>query len=397
VENFAGKNRNLKLKNFKKNGIMPDAKTLKTFILPFTIMVNTTVGIGIFALPFVVSKAGILISMAYFVVLGAAAISIHLMFAEISLATPDYKRMPGFAKIHLGRWAEIYEYFSIMLGFLASLAAFIIIGGEFLFEICGPIFGGSQFFYNMAYGLAGAILVYLGINIVSRIGFWGLIIFLAIFTTIIAKGLPLINFDNFTLAAANPRDLFLPYGAILYSLWASSSIPEVEEMLGRKNRKDLLKKTVFVSGITAALVYLFFSLTIAGITGNATTPSALIGLKDIFGAGISNLLFFFGLVTSFTSFIIMGLTLKKVLAYDCGLNKNIAWTIAAIGPLALVAAGLNDFVSIFGVVGGIVLGIDAILILLMYQKIKPDKKNLAYPLFLIFGTGIILEILHIFN
>lgn len=386
--------------NFLKNypiGIMPDLKTLKTFLYPLAILVNTTIGIGIFALPFVVSRAGVLVSLLYFALLGFAVIAIHLMFGQVALETPDYKRLPGFAKIHLGKTAQIYAIISIVIGFLASLAAFIIIGGQFLFQIFSPLWNVSEFACSIVYALAGAILVFFGINIVSRIGFWGLIIFFAIFAIIMVNGLPLMNLGNFPLLWQSPQDIFLPYGAILYALWASSSIPEAEEMLGRKNRKDLLNRIILISGIIAVGVYLLFSLMIVGITGSATAESALIGLKNIFGQEISNLLFFFGFVTSFTSFIIMGLTLKKVLFYDCGFNKNFAWAISSLVPIALVGLGLNDFISIFGLVGGILLGADGIMILLMYQKIRPKEKFLTYPFLFIFAAGIIYEILYVFN
>ncbi len=40
------------------------------------------------------------------------------------------------------------------------------------------------------------------------------------------------------------------------------------------------------------------------------------------------------------------------------------------------------------------LGIDGILILLMYKKIRKDMKFLIYPLFLVFLGGIIYELIY---
>jgi len=54
---------------------------------------------------------------------------------------------------------------------------------------------------------------------------------------------------------------------------------------------------------------------------------------------------------------------------------------------------VKQFIPVISFVGGVMLGIDGILILLMYRKIKP-KQILVYPLFLILFGGIIYEIIY---
>ena len=101
----------------------------------------------------------------------------------------------------------------------------------------------------------------------------------------------------------------------------------------------------------------------------------------------------FGLLTTFTSFIALGLTLKKVFWYDLKIGKNIAFAITCFIPLVLFLIGIKQFIPIISFVGATMLGIDGILILLMYRKIKP-KQILVYPLFLILFGGIIYEIIY---
>ncbi|MDP2741348.1 MAG: hypothetical protein Q8O66_01510, partial [bacterium] len=59
--------------------------------------------------------------------------------------------------------------------------------------------------------------------------------------------------------------------------------------------------------------------------------------------------------------------------------------------LVLFLLGLNSFIGLISFIGGVLLGIDGILILLMYKKIG-GKKKVIYPLVLIFLLGIIYEI-----
>ncbi|HOX29532.1 MAG TPA: aromatic amino acid transport family protein [Candidatus Paceibacterota bacterium] len=353
---------------------------------------NTTIGIGIFALPYIASRVGIGVMAAYFLVLGFVAVIIHLMFAEVALSTPDYKRFPGFVKIHLGAKAEWIALVCTIVGFLASMIAFMVIGGQFLQSFFSPWLSAPENAFSIAYFLAGSLFIYLGINLVSKIELWGLVIFFTIMGAIMIIGLPSFQLSNLLVNSGTGKDLLLPYGAVLFALWASSSIPEVEEMLGRENRKKFLKPVVVWSSALSLFAYVSFIILIIGLTGGNTTQSALMGLKPLFGNGLLSLCFLFGFITSFTSFIIIGLTLKKILAYDLKINKLAAWSITAATPLALYLAGIKDFIAIFSFVGGILLSIDGIMIVMMYQKIRPEKNLIAYPLILFFIGGIIYEL-----
>jgi amino acid permease len=370
---------------------------LKTFLFPLATMCNTIIGVGIFSLPYIAAKVGLFLMLAYFLALGCLTAAIHLMFCEIALKTPDYKRLGGFAKIYLGGWGKNLALTSNVVGFFGIMVAFMVVGGQFLAQLIAPFFGGTQTLYSLIYFMAGALLIYFGIDMVSRVGLYGLALFFVIFIVLALKGSLFFNSVNLLVQTAAPGNFFLPYGAVLFSLWASSSIPEIEEMLGRKKHKELLKPVVLASSAIALLVYILFTVLIVGITGPSTTESAFIGLKNVLGAGTTWLFFLFGLVTSFTSFIIIGLTLKKMLIYDLNIKKNVAWGLTAVVPMILFLSGVKNFIDIFSVVGGVLLGLDGILILLMYAKIRPDKKLITYPLLLIFVGGIIYELKYFFN
>jgi len=163
--------------------------------------------------------------------------------------------------------------------------------------------------------------------------------------------------------------------------------------VGVKQKKKALRWIIPIAIFIPIIVYLFFIYLILGITGPQTTESALTGLRDVLGDGIVSLALCFGLLTTFTSFIALGLTLKKVFWYDLKIGKNIAFAITCFIPLVLFLIGIKQFIPIISFVGATMLGIDGILILLMYRKIKP-KQILVYPLFLILFGGIIYEIIY---
>jgi len=363
---------------------------LKNYIYPISTLVGTIIGVGFFSLPYVTLKVGFWAMLVYFLVIGVLLIFIHLIFGELAIKTPDYKRLPGFARIYLGKWGEKIAIISTILGIFGAILAYLIIGGAFLSDLLSPIFSGNIIFYTLIYFLAGALIIFFDIKIVSKIEFWGLISFFLILIAVFFKSHSLINVGNI-FTSLNANYLFLPYGIILFSLWGLDLIPETEEMLGEK--KNLLKIIIPISILIPILVYIFFIYLILGISGSQTTESALAGLKNYLGGAV-NLLLLAGFLTTFTSFISIGLTLKKIFWYDLKIGKNLAWVIACFTPLILFLIGIKNFIPVISMVGGVMLGIDGILILLMYQKIKPERKILVSPLIIIFLLGIIYEIIY---
>ena len=63
----------------------------------------------------------------------------------------------------------------------------------------------------------------------------------------------------------------------------------------------------------------------------------------------------------------------------------------------LLFAGLNNFLAIISFIGGVTLGLEGIIILMMYQKIRPDRKILTYPLGLAMFAAMFYEIIYFFK
>jgi tyrosine-specific transport protein len=362
-------------------------------VYPIATLSGTIIGVGFFALPYITSKVGFWIMLGYFFVLGILVTLVHLFFGELSLKTPDYKRLPGFAKFHLGNWGERIALISTILGTFGAILAYLIVGGEFLTELVLPILGGNSIIWTIFYWAVGSILIFFGIKIISKVEIFDLIAFLMILILIFLKGFSQFKTTNL-FPCLDFSQIFLPYGPILFSLWGAALIPEVEEMLGENKR--ILPKIILISILIPIIFYLLFIFSILGISGQKTTESALIGLRDSLGQGIVLPMLLFGILTTFTSFIALGLTLKKVFWYDLKIEKNLAFLITCLIPIILFLIGVKHFIPIISFVGGVMLGIDGILILLMYRKIKP-KNCLVYPLFLILFGGIIYEIIYFFR
>ncbi len=68
---------------------------IKTSIYATASLTGTIIGVGFFALPFIAKEVGILTMSIYFLILGFFIFLIHYFYAEVSLNTPDFLRLPG--------------------------------------------------------------------------------------------------------------------------------------------------------------------------------------------------------------------------------------------------------------------------------------------------------------
>ncbi len=360
-----------------------------------SILAGTIIGAGLFSLPYIATTVGLPVLIIYLIVLGAVSLAVHYFLAEICLKTPDYLRLPGFAKHHLGSTAQKIAYFSGITGLLGAVLAYLILGGEFLTLLLEPRIGGSNLHYTFIYFAISSAFIYFGIKAISKVELWGIAVFVVVLVATFFYGFESVSMENLLFIREGKFDIFLPYGPILFALGGLALIPEIEEMLKKGKERNLIFKIIPIGLIFSVIVSLFFVVTILGISGENTTRESLAGLELSLGNGVASLMLVFGLLVIFTSIIAIGLTVKKILWYDLKLPEKLAWAISCFVPLALFIAGVKDFIVVIGVVGAVMIAVDTILILLMYEKIKGKKvRFFTYPLMLAFIIGILYELIY---
>jgi len=291
----------------------------------------------------------------------------------------------------------------MVLSSIGSILAYIIIGGDFLAEIFSPMTGSLgissgqlSVLFAIIYWLLGSALIFLGINIISKIETLGFILFFVLLAALFLIGIPHFKIENLMVRTGGWADIFLPYGAIIFALWGGDMIPEVEEMLGEK--KYRLKKIIIASVVAVVAIDLFFIALTLGVSGAGVNSSAIASLAQILGPLAGAIGFIFGIVASFTSFITSGLTLKKILNYDLKVSKLLSALVTCLVPIFIFLLGVRNFIPIISLIGGVMLGVNGFLILAMYKKIKPEQNNLLLlPLMAVLLAGMAYEIIYFFN
>jgi len=363
---------------------------MSKFLKALAVFTGTIIGVGIFGLPYAASKAGFFIVLAFFLVITVVSIFNHLIYGEVSLGTKGFHRLPGYTEKYLGRRWKIVAFSSVVVGIFGALLAYLIVGGEFLMLFFSQFWGGNSLIYTLLFFSFGAFLIFRGIKSVSKIEIVFLGVFFVLLIAFFVKALPFINTSYFQ--TVDWEFITFPYGIILFSLWGLTTVPEIKEMLG--GDRKLLRKTIISGIILAAITYLFFIMMILGASGPLTTKTAISGFYQVLGGGIVNLGFISGVITCFTSFIALGLVFKKMLWYDMGLPKNLAWFITCFFPLALFLLGFNEFLDIIGLAGAFGVGIAGTVVVFLYREfLRKTQSRRMHPALYLLPVLLILGIL----
>ncbi|MFH1990397.1 MAG: aromatic amino acid transport family protein [Patescibacteria group bacterium] len=357
----------------------------KNFWLATFSLVGTTIGAGIFSLPYAFAKAGFIIGFIEFTVLVGVVLLIQQMLGEITLQTEDKKRLAGLTASYLGNlWGNLVMA-SVLFGGAGTLLIYIILGGGFLSLIAGlDIFWSSMIFFALWF-----VAILVRPRNFGRMEFYvsSLVIFIIVLVAVFNFGS--VNFNNFR--GFDIKNSLVPYGVILFAMTGYSVIPKMEDLLG--GNKHNLKKAIKYGTLIPAIVYLLFVFIILGVSGKLTSPEAISGFSQALN---SNFIMYagalLGLLAVAGAALSYGVYFRETLWYDLKLNKNFAWLITGLIPLSLFIFGARDIIPVVSIVGALFFGFQAFVILLIYKKIKKSKNILYYAAGAIMLFGAALEV-----
>ena len=345
----------------------------KNFWLAVFSLVGTTIGAGIFSLPYVFNKAGFLIALIEFIVLVFVVLLVQQMLGEITLRTKDHKRLIGLSSNYLGRsWKNLVKV-SVLLSGVGTLLIYMVFGGKFISLITGQ----DIFWSSMVFFIFWFLAVLARPKTFGKTEFYisALVIFIIILISVFNFGY--INFNNFR--GFEIKNLFLPYGVILFAMIGYSVIPKMEDLLGAEKHK--LKKAIKYGTLIPAVVYLLFVFIILGVSGGLTSSDAIFGfsraLNSDFIMFVGSIL---GLLAIAEAALSYGVYFRETLWYDLKLNKKVAWALTGFAPLFLFLLGARDLVSIISIVGALFFGFQAVIILMIHKKAKNSEIKPAYAI-----------------
>ncbi|MDD4995896.1 MAG: aromatic amino acid transport family protein [Patescibacteria group bacterium] len=373
---------------------------IKSIIYAISVLSGTIIGVALFSLPYLTLQVGWLTMLLYFIILGGLIVLLHVLFGELVLQTPDQKRFPGIAEYYWGKRGKYLTLTTHLICLVCTILAYILVGGGFLYELLSIIIPNISLpLAILIFWALGALIIFLGSSALNKIQLVGIISFIFVMLGLAWLGRAEISMANVFARNGDNINWFMPYGILIFALWGMTLIPQIEDILGKN--KQYMTRVVIASIILPIIVYILFTALVLGISGTGTEPLALTSLSNQLGKGAYSLILFFGLITTFTSFIAIGLIMAQVFEFDLKIRKIKSWTMTVSLPLLLYFAGIKNFLELIIFLGAVLLAIDGINMLLMYRHGLPQaklwKRFASLILIIMLMGGIVYEIASLIN
>ena len=417
-----------------KKGELNPVLANKKFLMAITTLIGTIVGAGMLGIPFVISQVGFVYGSFLIIVLGLAFLMLNLFLGEIVLRTKKPHQVTGYAEKYLRKTGKRFMMVPLLINGYGALIAYLIGEGATLHSIFG---WGEPLYYTLIFFVVTFIIISRGVKATGTmelilisllfvvVGIIGLLSYdkiqltnlLGIDTTIfmnLAGSLFGSGFMAFlgsikNVLFSNIGIFIAPYGVILFALMGSPAIPEIRQIFDKDRKK--MKKAIIFGSLTPILLYIIFTFIVVGSIGfqnfslleanqRIATVALSIYTNPILGL-FANLL---AVLAMFTSFLTLGLALVDMYHLDYNLKRTYALALAFLVPLIIVLFDVTSFIAILGLTGAFAGGLDAILVILMYWKVKrlgerkPEyqmgkHKILGIVLILLFALGILSQFL----
>ncbi len=363
------------------------------------ILIGTIIGAGFLAIPGIVAKSGYVIGAFYLISIGILMLYLNLALGEISLRTKGHHQLTGYALKYLGVNAKRLMFFTMIFGIYSALLAYLLGTSKSLSFL---FFGNISYFVYFGIGLwlVNSILISHGLSSVKKPMYWGTLAVLFLILVISLIRVPHINVDNFK--TVEWKNIFLPVGVILFAYLGTSSLPEIERYLYK--REKLMKRTILIGSIVPIVVYFIFTSVLVGVYGKSIDEISTLSLGGLFVV--------LGIITMVTSYLILSVALRDMFILDYHKSKKKAWFYTCSVPLILflisVFAHFDSFSAILSISGTISAGLTGVLVVAMIYKAKKEgSRKPEYEVFapkwflilivLLFFVGMAYEILHILS
>lgn len=328
------------------------------------VLAATTVGAGVFSLPYVFAQAGWLVGVSYLVVLSALIVACHVFYFSVLAKLGGGHRLVGIVRAHLGATPYYISFGAVIVGLLVTLVVYLILGAVFLRIIFPGLDGASA---AALFWFVGSLPLFMGERRMLGLEVVGILIMAALIALVFLSASNVGGFLEYP--SVNPLSLLLPFGPVLFSLAGWTAIEPIFDLT--KKEGGISRKALFFSILcgtmgSAALYALF----IAGVLGSAAeiVPDTISGLQH-WPRWEQVVLALFGLFAIWTSYVPVALEIVRSLERDCRWRKFQSMLVILCGPLVLVLAGLDNFLTAVGLAGGVFLSAQYLFIVLVARKV----------------------------
>src|SRR3989338_8370771 len=103
----------------------------KNFILSVGILAGTIIGAGVFSLPYLFTKVGLMAGLIYLLIFAVAYFFIHLMYAQILIIEKHEHQFFYYARKYLSRFWAFVASWAILGELVLALTVYLILAPAF--------------------------------------------------------------------------------------------------------------------------------------------------------------------------------------------------------------------------------------------------------------------------
>lgn len=360
-------------------------KEFKSFWGSVGLLAATTIGAGMFSLPYIFKESGWLAGIFYLLLFGGILIFVHYLYWLSLARVKEKSRLLGLVRERLGNAAFYAAIISVIIGLFLTLVVYLILAQQFSRLIMPE---SASNFGVVLFWLAASLPFLLKLPRLVMAEFFGTLLMVSAVLFVFATG----NGGFSGIAPIKVENIFLPFGAILFSLAGWTAIEPMFEWQKRNSDSKPLSKLVLGTLLSSA-VYLLFVFGILGFNG-AISPDTLSGLSS-WPLWKLQLLGWLGIFTIWTSYVPISLEIKNELEKDLRLPAAFGLAAVIVLPLLLFLSGFFNFLGAISLVGGVFLALQYVFIILVSKKIlalSGSKKFFANLLIPVFLTAVVYEI-----
>lgn len=311
-------------------------------------LVGTIIGAGVFGVPLVFSRMGVVTGSILFWIAALLILSAHLLFVELISRDKTRRRLPGYVGRVLGKRVEWLAVICHAFHLTGVNLAYLILGGEFLATLLSSSFPGmTEFSWQLVFWVLGAISVFAGLRVLGNIEAVITWVFLTVMLIVMSGAfMQTHSVPSFALGGFS----FVGIGVFLFSLSGLTVIPEVHELADR--RIGVTRLIVIAASLTTAVLIWLFGIGIS-LAANGRDLSTVVAIASVLPASVAWLVPVFGLLSVSSSFFITGYDLRAMYRYDLKLPR---WAVLCLSlgvPLFLLFVTTRDFFATIDIVGGI--------------------------------------------
>lgn len=371
------------------------------------IIAGNGIGSGVMAIPYFISRAGIIGGITAFAVSYLVSVLLHLMIAEIMLQTNDTEDILGAFNNYLfkGRFKNVLRisFFVIMVVVLETTLAGYISGASSILTELFPNLNAEPVF-KTAFYLIAAVTVLLGLRAICISEKVSVSVMGAILAIAIVLSFMNINPDvSIGWLGGNLEVWAATFSMIMFSFSAIFAVPQVIECLDHD--KDKVRKSVFI-GFLINLIISVIVVVCTIITSCEVTKVAIVGWAEAVGGVIRVLGCIFILFAMFTSYWSIGFATTEIISNQTQKTFGLSFALATVPALIMTFLLPGGFMEYMKMAGGAVAVIISLMLIPTYlictkgrdlcimRKFEASKVTVAFVfvMYIVMAVGSLITV-----